>query len=122
MTKKLFRNIAIAVAVILAIVLLYPMRSGKGLQDATADAIAQQVPYALDILAARYPVKVGLARTWLSSQVAVDKIAQDYVRSSMKQSDMGWLDCYVVYYSVTFDKEDVRQAMADRIEKELGLG
>jgi len=31
------------------------------------------------------------------------------------------LDCYVLYYSVTFDKEDVRQAVADRIERELGL-
>jgi len=78
------------------------------------------VPYALDILAARYPLKVGLARTWLNSEGAVDKIAQDYVRSEMKQRDMGLFDCYVMYYYVAFDKEDVRKAMADQIEKELG--
>jgi len=121
MSKKLFRNVAIAVGVVLVVVLVYPMRSGKGLQEATADEVAQQVPYALDILAARYPVKVGLVRTWLNSDGAVDKIAQDYVRSSMKESDIGLLDCYVLYYSVAFDKEDVRKAMADRLEKELGL-
>jgi len=121
MAKKLVLRSSIVVAVIVVLVLVYPLHSGKSLQDATADEVAEQVPGALDILAQRYPVKVGLARTALNNNGFADKVAQEYVRSEMKERDMGLLDSYVMYYSVVFDKDDVRKAMADQIEKELGL-
>jgi len=119
--KKLFRRAAVMMLIVVIAVLAYPLRGGNSLRDATGDEIAQQIPYVLDILSARHPFKVGIALSVLNQQGSVDQLAEDYVRSSLNQRDMGVLDCYVTYYVIALDQDDVRKAMADTLEKKLGL-
>jgi hypothetical protein len=119
--KKPFRRVAGMLLIVVIAVLVYPLRGGKSLRDATGDEIVQQIPYVLDILSARHPFKVGIALSVLNPQGSVDQLAEDYVRSSLNQRDMGVLDCYVTYYVIAFDQDDVRRAMADTLEKKLGL-
>jgi hypothetical protein len=118
---KTIRRVAKIVAIAILVVLAYPLRSGRSLRDATADEITQQVPYALDMLAARHPLKVGLLRSLLNNNGAIDKLTEDYVRSSMNRQNTGLLDCYVIYYVVAFDQDGIRKDLADGLEKELGL-
>ncbi len=81
----------------------------------------EQVPYAIDILAVRHPIAVGLVRSLLNDQGAIDRVAENYVRSSMQQQDPSTFACYAAYYVVMFDKDDLRNAMADQMEKDLNL-
>jgi hypothetical protein len=120
--KKFIRKTVVTIAVGLVVGLGYPLRNGQSLRGATEDEITQQVPYALDILAVRHPLKVGLLRTLLNDQGAVDRLAQDYVRSSMDRNrNVSAIDCYLAYYAVVFDKDDVRQGLADGLEKQFDL-
>jgi len=113
--------VAIGLAVVLAAVLLYPLRNGGTVCDAAKQEVVAQIPYALDIVSARHPLLVGLTRSWLNGQGAFDRVAQDYVRTSMASNNPGFVDCYVVYYTVMFNQDGVRQAEADWIEKQLSL-
>jgi len=118
---KTLRRLTIVVGIALFLVLAYPLRSGRSLRDATADEVSQQVPYALHILAVRHPFKVGLVRSVLNSDGAVDRLAQDYVRNNMNRQDISVFQCYLAYYVIILDKDEVRKAIADGLERDLGL-
>jgi hypothetical protein len=113
----------IAAAVVVVSILLYPLAGGSGgICDASKDLVIQQVPAAVEILAARYPLQVGLLRSAFNDQGAVDNAAQDYVRTSMLDpQNPGLFSCYLSYYVVMFDKDQVRMAIADAIERRLAL-
>jgi hypothetical protein len=119
--KKPFRRVAVVMWIAVIAFLAYPLRGGKSLREATGDEIAQQVPYALEILSARHPFAVGMVRSLLNTDGSVDQLAENYVRASLNQENMGVLNCYVTYYSVAFDQEDFRVALANSLEKKLGL-
>ena len=115
-------KILVLMVVIVVAALLYPLRNGGTICDATKDELAQQAPFAVEILAARHPLAVGLARSWLNDNGAVDKLAQDYIRYAMyNQQSVSPVACYVAYYAVMFEKDKVRVAEADWLEKQLDL-
>ncbi len=106
---------------VVAAILVYPLRGGNNICDAAKGEIVEQVPYALDIVSARHPLLVGLARSWFNGQGDVDKLAENYTRSAMENTNPGVVDCYIAYYTVLFDKDQVRQAEANWIERQLNL-
>jgi hypothetical protein len=97
------------------------LRNGGSICDATKAEVVEQLPYAMDIVSARHPLMVGLVRSWLNGNGDFDRVAKDYVRSSMEHDNPGAVDCYIGYYTVMFDKDGVRQAEADWIEHQLNL-
>lgn len=112
---------SVAIITLIAIIMTLPLKDGDSIRDAAKNVIVQQTPYALEILAARHPLKVGLLRSIGNDQGQMDKAASDYVRSQMTDQGGGTFESYLVYYFVVFDKDAVRKAMADQMEKELGL-
>lgn len=108
--------------VVLAI-FLYPLRSGGGICDAARDQVIQQVPPAVQILAARYPLQVGLLRSVFNDKGMVDSLAQEYVRASIQenQQEPGRLSCYLSYYVVMLNEDRVRISIADWLETRLQL-
>jgi len=105
-----------------ALVILCPFKDGSSVSDAAKNEIVQQIPYALDILAARHPIKVGLIRSLLNENGAMDSFVESFVRESMDhQQSPGIIDSYITYYSVMFNKDEVRSEMATSLEKEFGL-
>jgi hypothetical protein len=117
--KSKFRGFVTLVLVALFAVLAYPLRGGESIREATADEITQQVPAVLDILSARHPFKVGILRA--TFRESADQLAEDYVRSTMEQENRGMISWYATYYLVAFDQDEVRQKLADSLEKKLGL-
>jgi hypothetical protein len=122
--KKKFRVIRVLLIVLglfVAFVLAYPLKDGNTACSAMQEKVTEQVPGALDILSARHPIAVGLLRSLLNDQGAVDKTAQDYVRSSMSSQDPSTPACYTVYYAIQFDPDAFRTALANKIEQRLNL-
>lgn len=109
-------------AVIVLAIFLYPVRNGTGICDATDVAIIQQVSPAVEMLAARYPLRVGVLRAMFNDQGLVDALATEFVSSTMEASQQpGTLTCYYFYYFVTFQKDRVRTSIAALIENQLDL-
>jgi zinc-ribbon domain len=110
-------------ACIVLSIFLYPLRSGGGICDTARDQVVQQVPPAVEILAARYPLQIGLLRSMFNDKGMVDSIAQEYVRASIQknQQEPGRLSCYLSYYVVMLNKDGVRTSIADWMETRLQL-
>ncbi|HEY7763659.1 MAG TPA: zinc ribbon domain-containing protein [Aestuariivirgaceae bacterium] len=109
-------------AVIALATLLYPVRNGIGICDATDVAIIQQVSPAVEILAARYPLRVGVLRSMFNDKGLVDSLATEFVSSTMEANQQpGMLACYYFYYFVMFQKDRVRTSIAALIENQLDL-
>lgn len=113
----------IGFACIVLAIFLYPLRSGGGICDTARDQVLQQVPPAVEILAARYPLQIGLLRSMLNDKGMVDSVAQEYVRASLQdnQQDPGPFSCYLSYYVVILNKDRVRTSIADWLETRLQL-
>jgi hypothetical protein len=113
---------AVFACIVLAI-FLHPLRGGGGICDAARDQVILQVPPAVEILAARYPLQVGLLRSAFNDKGMVDSIAQEYVRASLQenQQEPGRLTCYLSYYVVMFNEDRVRTSIADWMETRLHL-
>jgi hypothetical protein len=108
--------------VCIATVLLLPLKDGNSISDAAKNEVVQQIPPALDILAARHPLKVGLLRGLLNDNGQLDSFVESYARASMDQGKSpGLFDSYSLYYSVMFNKDKFRAEMADSIEQQFGL-
>lgn len=110
-------------ACIVLSIFLYPLRSGGGICDMARDQVVQQVPPAVEILAARHPLQIGLLRSMFNDKGMVDSLAQEYVRASMQdnQQNPGRLSCYLSYYVVILNKDRVRTSIADWLETRLQL-
>jgi hypothetical protein len=113
----------IVFACIVLLIFLYPLRSGSGICDTARDQVVQQVPPAVEILAARYPLQIGLLRSMFNDKGMVDSIAQEYVRASIQenQQEPGRLSCYLSYYVVMLYTDRVRTSIADWMETRLQL-
>ena len=111
----------IAAGLVFLLILAYPLKDGESFCDATKNVVVQQVPDALEVLAARHPLQVGVVRSMFNDQGAVDKFAEDYVRNNMLKQDPSTLACYAGYYAVIFNKDRVRSAEADWMEKQLPI-
>ena len=110
------------IAVLIALVLLLPFKDGNTPGNAARNEIATLIPSALDILATRHPIQVGLLRSTLTDNGAVNTFAEAFLRTSMTQDrPPGLVGSYVAYYTVMFHKDRVRNDMANGLEKELGL-
>ena len=108
--------------VCVAAVILLPFKDGDSISGAARNEIVQQIPPALDILAARHPLKVGLIRSLLNNNGAMDSFVQSYVRSEMdQQKTPGLGESYLVYYFVIFNKDEVRAKIADSLETQFQL-
>jgi len=121
--KRSSRSGWILVGLVVLAALLYPLRYGVGVCDAVRLEIVQQVPTAMDILTARYPLLVGVMRAMFNNQEFVDNFAVEFISSTMEanQKNPSATSCYVVYYFAMFDKERVQTMIAEMIEKRLGL-
>jgi hypothetical protein len=120
--KRLRAAFGWIVILFILFILWYPLRNGGSICEAAKNEIVQQVPYAVEILAARHPVKVGILRSALNEEGMIDKVAQEYVRTSMiSQQNPNKFVCYLTYYIVVFIKDNVRNAQADWLEKQLNL-
>lgn len=105
-----------------ALVVLLPFKDGDSISTAAKNEVVAQIPYALDILAARHPLAIGLIRSALNENGAVDHVVQSYVRESMDSDhSLNLFQSYAVYYFVMFDKDEIRTKIADTIEKKFGL-
>jgi hypothetical protein len=113
---RFLRRAGIAVALLVLVVLNYPMRSGKNLRDAVVDEYAQQWPYALDIVQARHPEKAESLRPFLlTNHGQLDpKLANDF-RQAVNRMDI--LECYFAYYYFVFDANESRNQIADTLDK-----
>ncbi len=111
----------VAVTLPIALVLTFPYRDGKTICEATRHSVNAQVPYSIDILAARHPIKVGLLRSALNGNGVVDRFAENYLANEMSSRDPGTLECYISYYAILFNKDRFRQSIADWFEKQFHL-
>ena len=112
-------GVAAGIAIILMVL---PHKDGSSVCDAAHNEVAQQVPFAVEILAARHPLTVGLVREATKESGFVDKLADVYVQNEMiPQQDPGVGSCYVAYYTVMFQKDRIRSAIADWLEARANL-
>ena len=100
-------------------------KDGDSVSAAAKNEIVRQIPYALDILAMRHPLLIGLVRNALNEHGEVDRFAESYVRASMDQAKTpNVIESYAVYYFdyfVMFDEDQVRIEIANSMEKKFGL-
>jgi len=102
--------------------MLIPHKDGTSVCDAAHNEVAQQVPFAVEILAARHPLTVGVVRAVTKESGFVDKLAGIYVQSEMiPQENPGQASCYLAYYTVMFQKDRVRASIADWLEAKVNL-
>jgi hypothetical protein len=107
---------------IVVILMVLPHKDGSSVCDAAHTQVAQQVPFAVEILAARHPLTVGLVRAATKESGFVDKLAGAYVQSEMiPQQDPGVGSCYIAYYSGMLPKDRVRASIADWLEAKANL-
>ena len=108
--------------VCVALVVLLPFKDSDSVSGAAKNQIVRQIPYALDILAARHPLKVGLIRSLLNEHGEADSVVESLVRTSLdREKGSNLFESFAVYYAVMFDADEVRADIANAIEKQLGL-
>ncbi|XBQ15046.1 MAG: hypothetical protein ABL308_08740 [Oceanicaulis sp.] len=89
---------------------------------ARAEMFADQVPPALDIVAAEYPLRVGVVRNMLNDGGRLDDMLRDEAAGLIGGEDATALECAYGYYGIWLFRDQVRQDIADEIEASLGLG
>jgi hypothetical protein len=119
--SKLKLIISIALLLI-AIVLLFPLKDGASPSAAARNAILDQIPPALDILAQRHPIQIGLVRAALNQDGQFDTLAQAFVGATMdNHQSPSLITSYETYYAVLFNQSAVQNKIADTIEQQFGL-
>jgi len=109
-------------ALIAIIVMVLPHKDGATICDAAHNEVARQVPFAVEILAARHPLTVGVLRAATKESKTLDELARMYVQNGMiPQENPGAVSCYIGYYTVMFQTDRVRGAIADWLEAQAQL-
>jgi len=104
------------------LLMVLPHKDGSSVCDAAHNEVAQQVPFAVEILAARHPLTVGLVRAATKESSFVDQLAGIYVQNEMiPHQDAGAGSCYIAYYTVMLQKDRVRASIADWLEAKAKL-
>lgn len=81
--------------------------------------LAGEVPHAVDLLAAQYPLQVGLLRQVLDPEGAeTAKLARRVLED---ESDPGAWECALAQVKIVADRDGVRREMAEKLARELGL-
>ena len=81
--------------------------------------VARQVPFALELLAARHPVTVGIGRAFLNRNGALDQFVQGgFIASATTDVES---TCAVQAMAMHIAPDQIRNAMADELEKGLNL-
>ena len=122
MLKSKLKLIISIALLLIAIVLLFPLKDGASPSAAARNAILDQIPPALDILAQRHPIQIGLVRAALNQDGQFDTLAQAFVGATMdNQQSPSLITSYETYYAVLFNKSAVQNKIADTIEQQFGL-
>jgi hypothetical protein len=103
------------------VLLLLPFKDGSSVSEAAMNEVIQQVPYSLDIISARHPLKVGLIRSLLNTNGQLDSSIESYLRANEHPEKMNIFESYFMYYFVMLDKDGMRKTMADDLEKRFSL-
>jgi hypothetical protein len=120
--KSKLKLIASIALLLIAIVLLLPFKDGGSPSTAARNAILDQIPPALDILAQRHPIQIGLVRAALNQDGQFDSLAQAYIGATIdNQQSPGILSSYATYYAVLLNKSAVQNKIADTIEQQFDL-
>jgi hypothetical protein len=94
---------------------------------ALAQAYGEEMPRALDQLADKYPLRVGLLNTFLKGiegsdaeirETTRDMIERDMAREGERPSA---LRCAVSLVAADLDRDGLRDRMAEDLERNLGL-
>ena len=125
MLKSRLKLILSIPVLLIAILLLLPFKDGGSPSAAARNAILDQIPPALDILAQRHPIQIGLVRAALNQDGQFDTLAQSFVAASIdqaaQQQSPSLIGSYTTYYAVLFDKSAVQNKIADTIEQQFNL-
>lgn len=125
MLKSRLKLILSIPVLLIAILLLLPFKDGGSPSAAARNVILDQIPPALDILAQRHPIQIGLVRAALNQDGQFDTLAQSFVGATMdqaaQQQSPSVLSSYTTYYAVLFDKSTVQNKIADTIEQQFNL-
>jgi hypothetical protein len=125
MPKSKLTLIAAIALLLIAIVLLLPFKDGGSPSEAARNAVLEQIPPAIDILAQRHPLQVGLFRAALNQSGQFDALAKVIVAAIIdhanQQQSPGLLTSYETYYAVLLDKSAVQNKIADTIEQQFGM-
>ena len=87
---------------------------------ARAKVLSEQVPYALDRLAARRPA-IGFIRSILNQDGVLDKFIVQFTRENTGGKDDNPLACARDVLVIHAEPDAVREEMAKALEKEFGL-
>ena len=122
MLKSKLKLIISIALLLIAIVLLFPLKDGASPSADARNAILDQIPPALDILAQRHPIQIGLVRAALNQDGQFDTLAQAFVGATMdNQQSPSLITSYETYYAVLFNQSAVQNKIADTIEQQFGL-
>lgn len=94
---------------------------------ALAQAYGEEMPRALDKLADKYPLQVGLLNTVLKgiqgSQAKIQEMTRDMVRRDMERDgeQPSALTCTIELVTADLDRDALRDHMAEDLERSLGL-
>ena len=105
---------------------VYAAQAGDGDPcRARADMFADQVPPALDLLSARYPLRVGLVRTLIDDRGRLDDLVRDQASDQMiglgEEQAISPLECAYEYYAIHIFRDRVREEIAAALEVRLRL-
>lgn len=93
---------------------------------ARADMFAAQVPPALDLLSAQYPLRVGLVRGMLNDRLPLDDIVREEAANQMiglgEEAAKSPVECAYEYYAIWVFRDRVRTEIAAALQARLGLG
>ncbi|MGJ3232947.1 MAG: hypothetical protein ACFE0P_14250 [Oceanicaulis sp.] len=92
---------------------------------ARADMFADQVPPALDLLSARYPLRIGLVRALVNDRGQLDALVRDQASDQMiglgEEQAKSRLECAYEYYAIWVFRDRVREEIAAALEVRLRL-
>jgi len=125
MFKSKLTRIASIALLLIAILLLLPFKDGGSPSEAARNAVLEQIPPAIDILAQRHPLRVGLVRAALNQNAQFDALAKVIVAAIIdranQQESPSLLTSYETYYAVLFDKTAVQNKIADTVEQQFSM-
>jgi hypothetical protein len=116
-------------AVIALLGSLMYMKSSYGTTEpcvAMTRAVAEEMPAALDELARRYPLKVGIARGLSSyllddADARIEELTDWAMTESLRDESPSPMQCFGTLLIADLDRASLRSSLVDGLEKSFGL-